>query len=287
MQEGKVIKAITKVYYMIFNSRKMEDWRFKQKEAELLLSIMNLILTVAIFLLAFAGNIVLTSINMFTNVSLFTDIWLVVFVIGFLLFIVGVKGYYYYHELILDFQEKILSENFEKKSLNSLQQHKNDINSDDDINKNEENDCPFSSKDWIFFLGNEITNVENEGYRNFNYVYPAFAIFAAILAILINSMFSTANNAGISADGKSNIFYAIFQGWVALNIVFYGLFLGFILVVIEFFVKLKKANILREIRNNVLKGSLKNTNQIHKKWENVMQLKYRELIIMVFTWRLE
>lgn len=177
-------------------------------------------------------------------------------------------------------------EKYGKKSLNSLQ-HQNDINSDDDINKNEENDCPLSSKDWTFFLGNEITNVENEGYRNFNYVYPTFAIFAAIMAILINSMFSTANNPGISADGKSNIFYAIFQGWVALNIVFYGLFLGFILVVIEFFVKLKKANILREIRNNVLKGSLKNTNQIHKKWENVMQLKYRELLILVFTRRLE
>jgi hypothetical protein len=268
MQETPCIKSEV--------SKVKEDFRYKQKEAELNVSVMNIILTVAIFLISLG----ITIVSISPNVS--KIILAIVFLFGLILLFMGLKGHFDWCRVILYDQERILSENLEKKSLNSFQQLQNDINGNDNININEENVCPLSSKDWISFLGTEITNLENYAHRDFNYIYPAFTIFVAILAILINSLYSTANM-GIAPDGKIKIFLSILQGIVALNILFAIFVLVFIIILIDFLVRLKKASILRKIRNKVLEGSLKKPDKIHEEWKNMMQLKYLELLKMAYT----
>lgn len=137
---------------------------------------------------------------------------------------------------------------------------------------NEENDCPLSSKGWILFLSGEISNLENE-YRNLN-SSPIVPLFFSAMAIIISSMFSTVS-VNIPPDNKANIFY----------ILYYSIFL-FIIISIYDYIQLrvtkksakKNADGLKSIRNDILDGRLKDTNEIREKWRNVMQSNYRELL---------
>ncbi|MFZ3059211.1 MAG: hypothetical protein WA102_05665 [Candidatus Methanoperedens sp.] len=137
---------------------------------------------------------------------------------------------------------------------------------------NEENDCPLSSKDWILFLSGEISNLENE-YRNLNSI-PIVALFFAAMAIIINSSFSTVN-ANILQNNKANIFYVLYYGMIAFFIIF--IYDHIQLRVTKKNAK-KNADGLKSIRNDILDGRLKDTNEIRERWRNVMQSNYRELL---------
>jgi hypothetical protein len=135
---------------------------------------------------------------------------------------------------------------------------------------NEENDCPLSSKDWILFLSGEISNLENEGNRDLNTTFPVFALFTTAMAIIISSVFSTANSS-IQQDNKVNIFISLVYAYNVLEILFFIFLVVFIYVLIQLYVTKKKADKLKTIRNNIIDGSLNDTNETRERWRNVMQ----------------
>ncbi|MCK4798045.1 MAG: hypothetical protein KAT05_11720 [Spirochaetes bacterium] len=142
---------------------------------------------------------------------------------------------------------------------------------------NEQNDCPLSSKEWIIFLNGEISNLENDGYRNFNNVFPVVALFITALAIITGAIFSTANSS-LQQDVKNNIFISITYGYNVLSILFFIFCVIFIYYIIQLIVKKKKADKLKMIRNNIIDGSLDNTNEIRERWSNVMNSTYIEVL---------
>lgn len=142
---------------------------------------------------------------------------------------------------------------------------------------NEQNDCPLSTKEWILFLSGEISNLENGASRGFNNFFPVIALLTLASAVIISSAFS-AVSAGIPESNKANIFSALGHAYQALNIVFIMLILVFIYLLVELMITKRKADSLKNIRNNIMDGSLNDANEIRERWSNVMHSTYRELL---------
>lgn len=141
-----------------------------------------------------------------------------------------------------------------------------------------QNECPLSSKEWILFLNGEISNIENAGYRNFNNIFPVVALFTAVLAIIISSIFSTSNS-NIPQESKVNIIISLAYAYIFFEVLFSVFFVVFLFLVIQLIINNKKVDILKKIRNNIINGGLYDTVEIREKWNGFTQLTYRDLLL--------
>lgn len=166
--------------------------------------------------------------------------------------------------------------NLEKESLNKLQQLGEKMNADET-----QNDCPLSTKEWVSFLNSEISNLKNEGFQNSNSIFPPMNLFAVLATAMITWMLSVANG-NTPQDFKAYLISLFGKFQVLLIILFIVIVLVYIYSLFIYKLNKWKADKLKDIRDNIMNGGLKDTNDIHKKWSNVSRLTYKEYIKKFF-----
>lgn len=167
--------------------------------------------------------------------------------------------------------------NLEKESLNKLQQLGEKMNVNVGQTGCVQNGCTLSTKEWISFLNSEISNLKNEGAQQSNYIFQPMTLFTILATAVITWILSIANgNAPLGL--KANLLSLFANLQVLLTILFIVIVLVYIYSVLISILAKRKADKLKDIRNNIMNGSLKDTNEIHEKWSSVMRLTYRELL---------
>lgn len=164
--DGRVEKAIiNKDCSINFDSKEIEieECRYMQKAAEVYLSILNFLFTVMIFLMAIGVSFLLTyEYSKVPHAFLNATIGVIIFLLGALIFIVGLPAHRRCHKIILDAENRIQLENFEKRMAKNAEIAK--IEKED---SDKEKRCPLSLNEWVVFLSNDIRNLESGKVRGF------------------------------------------------------------------------------------------------------------------------
>lgn len=167
--------------------------------------------------------------------------------------------------------------NLEKESLNKLQQLGEKMNVNVGQTGCAQNGCTLSTKEWISFLNSEISNLKNEGTQQSNYIFQPMTLFTILATAVITWLLSIANG-NAPLELKANLLSLLADFQVLLIILFIVIVSVYIYSLLIYKLNKRKADRLKDIRNNIMNGSLKDTNEIHEKWSNVMLLTYRELL---------
>jgi len=171
--------------------------------------------------------------------------------------------------------------NLEKESLNKLQQLGEKMNVDDGQIDGAKNDCLLSTTEWISFLNSEISNLKNEGFQNSNNIFQPMNLFAILATAMITWMLSVVNG-NSPQDFKANLISLFGKFQVLLIILFIVIVFVYIYSLFIYAFNKWKANKLKEYRDNIINGSLKDKNKIHEEWSNVMGLTKKEYIRKFF-----
>ncbi len=169
--------------------------------------------------------------------------------------------------------------NLEKEYLNKLQQLGEKMVVDERQIGHAQNDCPLSIEGWISFLESEISNLKTDG--SLNDFFPAMTLFAVLATSMITWALSIAN-ANNPPYNKADLFSLLSFFQKPLGILFIVIVLIFIYLLLRLNATKKMADKLKNIRNNIIAGSLKNTNEIHEKWSDVMHLTWKEKLLFLF-----
>ncbi len=150
---------------------------------------------------------------------------------------------------------------------------------DDERTKQE---SPLSHEGWIMFLSGQITNLRTEGDKNYSVFFPVISLIVVVMAFITNSAFSTAS-ANFPPDQKNNIILGIQITYILLSIFLTLFIVAMFYEIIKFHTITKKnAEMLEDIRNDIIDERLIGTNEIRERWRNVMQANYTEIYRLDF-----
>lgn len=146
--------------------------------------------------------------------------------------------------------------------------------------------CPLSLNDWVMFLNNETNNLESGECQKYNSFIVIVALIVTAATALISWLLATVaianppQNAFINLSQNTiiNIIYAIIIGFVIISISSIFFILYFLSRTIWVYPKTGKiSHGLKDIIKSIINGDLKDTDEVRKKWELLMQSSDKEI----------
>ncbi|MFZ3060831.1 MAG: hypothetical protein WA102_13975 [Candidatus Methanoperedens sp.] len=146
--------------------------------------------------------------------------------------------------------------------------------------KNQET-CPLSCESWIMFLNSEIANLENEVQQSFNAAFAVFSSFMVVMTAIVSYILSI-----ISIDKPglniADIVIKLYLTYIILSILFALFSVYFVYRIIMSIIINKNVEALKNIRNLIIFGKKRDSNEICEIWRNLMQPNYIELYKLDF-----
>lgn len=243
--EDEVDNAINKGCHIKFDSKTKEECKYQQKYAEDKRLIYERVFNIVIF--GAAIGIPIFTIGLLENkfVEYFFGIIIVIFVLVMKKYILGNK-FRVCSEIILDAEKRILLENSGETKME--QETSN-------ISLQTKNKCNLSIENWINILNSEIDNQEIPDFIKI--VNPILVLLIALIGFMVSSV-----NTKLSP-----IFLLIWSpiSYVS-GIAILVLFVNWVIEYRKIDTELKN---LKRIREDVISGNLRDSNEIYGEWNEI------------------
>jgi|GEM_PF-4878839 len=132
-----------------------------------------------------------------------------------------------------------------------------------------ETGCSLSVESWIEILNSEINNLDNEKFQYLSFFYPSMTILAAVGIAIIGWMLMIPS-INLPTNSKVDIFNALSSSYKYIVLLFFILVLSFVFGYLKSHTIEKKVKRLKNIREEIISGNLKDANKIHDEWKKIV-----------------